>query len=143
MQVHLAILLFGIVTAVHAQSSCPWMNAATAGGLLGGQVTAKFSPDGKHGGKCEFVRSPNSDASVRIEVTVMESPKTQFSHYVAECGANGKPVKAIGNEAVACSSGNEQSVVGRVRDQAFVVTLVPARRDGVKKAADIVAGNLF
>jgi hypothetical protein len=145
------ILLCGVLSIAHAENGCPWMNAATAAGLLGGDVSARFVSDNKQGGKCEFTRVSNSAAVLRIEIAVMESPKTQFAGYLAKCSAaDPKPLKAIGNEAFACGSDREQRVIGRVRNQAFVVTLAPAdtaspdtTREDVKKAADIIAGNLF
>ena len=128
--------------------TCPWMNAATAGGFLGGDVTAKFTPDTamKGAGVCEFARTANfASATLRIEVSLMHAPATEFAAFLAKCGSDAKPLKAIGNEAVTCSVPHKGSrVVGRVRDQAFVITLIPEAQEGsIKKAAEIIAGNLF
>jgi hypothetical protein len=122
------------------------MNAATAAGLLGGDVSAKFVPNAKPNkfSHCEFTRLSDSAMNLRIQVVLMDSPKTQFAAYLAMCGRDAMPVKAIGNEAVACRSDHGERIVGRVRDQAFVITLVPGDKDeSVKRAAEIVAGNLF
>ncbi len=76
----------------------------------------------------------------------MQLPKTQFAGFLAKCGSDAKPVRAIGNEAVLCTSAQQQRIVGRVRDQAFVVTMTPGdtgKEELIKKAAEIVAGNLF
>jgi len=128
--------------------TCPWMNAATASGFLGGDVTAKFTPDAamKGAGVCEFSRAGNfASATLRIEVSLMHAPATEFAAFLAKCGSDAKPLKAIGNEAVTCSLPHKVSrVTGRVRDQAFVITLTPEAQQGsIEKAAEIVAGNLF
>lgn len=75
----------------------------------------------------------------------MHSPATEFAAFLAKCGSDAKPLKGIGNEAVTCSLPRKGArVVGRVRDQAFVVSLSPAeKQDSINKAAEIVAGNLF
>jgi hypothetical protein len=128
------------------------MNAATAHGLLGGDVSAKFLPDtnSKDAGNCEFARTSDARIKLRIEVTVLQWPAAQFGAFVAKCGSSGNPLKAIGNEAVGCTSGREQRVIARVRDRVFVITLLPsetatadAARQAVRKAAEMVAGNLF
>lgn len=81
---------------------------------------------------------------LRIEVRVMQSPKTEFAGYLAKCPADAKPLKAIGNEAVWCQSDDERRVIARVRDQAFIVTISHAgNEDSARKAAEIVSGNLF
>jgi hypothetical protein len=115
-------------------------------------VSATFVPDSrsKDAGECQFALISNPASMLRIQVTILGAPKTQFSTYLAKCGPDAKPLKGIGNEAVICAIGREQRVIGRVRDQAFLITLVPAEtvaaeaaREATRKAADIVAGNLF
>jgi hypothetical protein len=123
------------------------MNAATAGGLLAGSVSVTFNPDAisKQAGVCDFVKSDNPTATLRIEVSLMHSPAAQFAGYLSKCGADKKQLKSIGNEAVKCGvAPNGARVIGRVRDQAFIITLSRAGTDNsVNKAAEIVAGNLF
>lgn len=121
------------------------MNAATAAGLLGGDVSTRFLPGKtKDDGQCAFTRISNSAVMLRIQVALMNLPKTQFAAYVAMCGRDATSMKAIGNEAVACRSDRQEKIVGRVRDQAFVITLrSPNKKESSKKAAEIVAGNLF
>ena len=65
---------------------------------------------------CEFVRQ---ETSLRIEVRASSAPH-------AQCGSGAEALKAIGNEAQACtyqakSGWMAEQVVGRVRDQAFLV----------------------
>jgi hypothetical protein len=61
------------------------------------------------------------------------------------------PLKAIGNEALACSDDHAELVVGRVRDRAFLVRLgtndhstqPSALREKARRVAEQVAGILF
>lgn len=86
----------------------------------------------------------------------MESISGEFGTFLHKCGVKAEPVKAIGNEAFACSlpmasRGPSERLVGRVRQMAFVVTLSiadsaltqTALRQKTIDAAEIVAGNLF
>ena len=83
----------------------------------------------------------------------------QFPSYLAQCPPKSTPLRAIGNEAVMCSiqgKGDQyaESVVGRVRDQAFVVSVSSSvqddpsmtqemRREKANLMAEQVAGILF
>lgn len=128
-----------------AEDRCPWLNAATAGGILGGPVHATVTPS-----SCEFVRqSSEHEAALRIEVTPVSAPH-------AECGTGAQALQAIGNEAVACAYEGKpgwiaEQVAGRVRDQAFLVRIStndrssppPTLREKARKVAEQVAGILF
>ena len=128
-----------------AEDRCPWLNAATAGGVLGGAVHATVTP-----ASCEFVRqSGGHDLALRIEVGPVSAPH-------AQCGAHAEPLKAIGNEAQACAyEGKDgwigEQVTGRVRDQAFLVRVSTNDRSAAPKTlrekarnvAEQVAGFLF
>jgi hypothetical protein len=113
------------------------MNAATAGGLLGGDV--------RDSGQCKFARVGDPKITLRIDVAVMQSVKTEFPSYLDKCRSDVKPLKAIGNEAVVCTWDAGERVVGRVRDQVFVITLTTpdVSVEKMRKAAEIVSGNLF
>ncbi len=117
------------------------MNAATAAGLLGGPVEIKIG----NSIECEFERRQSHTSTLRIEVG--------NTH---KCGSNTIPLKAIGNEAVACGEEGKngerlESVVGRVRDQAFFIRIATKDRSAtpaslleqVRSAAEQVVGNLF
>jgi hypothetical protein len=109
------------------------MNAASAGGYLGGAAN-EATP-------CNFARA---NASLTIEIATGQD----LAPYLAKCGSQAFPLKAIGNEAFACSMANGERVIGRVRDQIFVVTIVTdeapaALREKARKAAEQVAGNLY
>jgi hypothetical protein len=136
-----------------AAEICPWLNAATAGGFLGGPVAmtvtrAKTGDDAT----CEFIRHDGSLAlELRIEVETMPSPAKDFATYAARCHSAAVPLKAIGNEALSCKDEGAELVVGRVRDRAFLVRISTsdrsaqpsALRDQARKVAEQVAGFLF
>ncbi len=150
----LGLLLPGISLG---EETCPWMNTATASGLLGGDVTVRVNhaSKNKEDANCDFGRQQGTLIyQLGIQVETMASPSA-FGAFVAPCAAEGTRLKGIGNEAFACSLGKygqlSEQVVGRVRDRAFVVrasTNDPAAaqasfREKVTKAAEQVAGNLF
>jgi hypothetical protein len=128
-----------------AEDLCPWMNAATAADYLDGAVHFTVTPT-----SCEFVHQSNGhEAVLRIEVQPVSAPH-------AHCGPGGTALKALGNEATACSYEGKpgwvaEQVAGRVRDQAFLVRISSDERaaspqilrDKVRRAAEQVAGILF
>ena len=140
----LALTLCMAAMAV-AEDRCPWLNAATAGGVLGGEVHFTVTQS-----SCEFVRQSGvHEIALRIEVGASSSPH-------AVCGSGAEPLKAIGNQAQACTYEAKQSwiaeqVVGRVRDQAFLVRISTndrsaapkMMREKARKVAEQVAGILF
>jgi hypothetical protein len=157
-------LLAGLVIVMpgvcRAQAKCSWINEATARGILGGDVTltAKVSDRGE--GICEYSRQQGAVVhQLRVAVNIMTDIPKQFPTYLAQCPPKSNPLRAIGNEAVACSSvgkgrASAEMVVGRVRDQAFVVSLSSSlgddpsmtqeiRRQKVNLVAEQVAGILF
>jgi hypothetical protein len=183
----LTVLMF-VPALCRADDVCLWLNAATAGGVLGGAVTATVSrvnanlsnpatPNAKSSAgptsanpsnegyaskglddaDCVFVRQPDPAAGgLQIDVRTMSEPRKEFSAYAARCGAHATPLKAIGNEAAACTVSEKagqisEQVVGRVRDRAFVVRLSindssmtqSLLREKARKVAEQVAGNLF
>jgi hypothetical protein len=135
----------------HAEESCPWLNAATAGGFLGGPVAStkiKRAPANSDA-SCEFIARDGSRIS--IEVETMSSPARDFPLYLARCHSPTAPLKAIGNEALVCSDVDAEQVIGRVRNRAFLVristsvrsTQPSALREKARKVAEQVAGILF
>jgi hypothetical protein len=158
------ILLLGLAmlmaTMCHGQVKCPWINEATAAGILGGAVTVTADVSKQGDGVCEFSRQQGSVVhQLRVSVGTMTDIPKQFSTYLAQCPPKSGPVRAIGNEAVRCSVQEKadqyaERVVGRVRDQAFVVSVSssvqndPAmtqemRRENANLVAEQVAGILF
>jgi hypothetical protein len=144
------LLILTLSSAAGAAETCPWLNAATAGGFLGGRVTnvivsrAQTHDDAR----CEFI---GHGGSLVIDVETMPSPATDFPSYLARCHSPAEPLRAIGNKAVACGDGGAEQVVGRVRDRAFLVRIsttdhssqAAALRDKARKIAEQVAGILF
>jgi hypothetical protein len=143
-----------------AQTKCPWIQEATARGILGGAVTANVTIKDNGDGACAFTRQ-QGDVQRHLSVlviTMTDIPK-QYSRYTEQCESKGTPLKAIGNEAVECSIQTQtnlyaEKVVGRVRDRAFIVTVASSleddpsmnqetRREKVHLAAEQVAGILF
>jgi len=154
---HPGALLLALVclqSILGAAETCPWLNAATAGGFLGGPVTEATVNRAKTGddATCDFIRHDGSlTLELRIEVETMPSPAKDFASHTARCHSPAVPLKAVGNEALACSDENGEQIVGRVRDRAFLVRIATsdrsaqrsALRDKVRKIAEQVAGFLF
>jgi len=146
-----------------AKENCPWLNEATASGALEGPVTATVARTNKDKNKddatCEFVRQNGpASAELRVEVETLSGALGAYTAYAARCGTKGVSLRAIGNEAVACSFNDQkrkkwvsEQVVGRVRDHAFTVRVSSnaespdrgALREKARKIAEQVAGFLF
>ncbi|MGA2117725.1 MAG: hypothetical protein ABSH56_23575 [Bryobacteraceae bacterium] len=145
-----AVLLLAMISTGAAAESCPWLNAATAGGALGGAVTSVTVKRANAGddANCDFIRH---EGSLTLELRIETG--RDYASYAARCHSDKVPLRGIGNEAVACSSDDEvgEQVVGRVRERAFLVRIrsnarSAARsdvRDEVRKVAELVAGFLF
>ena len=153
----LAILLV-LPAFAWAAETCPWLNAATAGGVLGGRIANVKVMRAQTGtdASCEFAAHAGSILlELRIEVETMPAPALDFAAYESRCHSAAAPLTAIGTKAVACSddSGGQlaEQVIGRVRDRAFVVRISTSdhstergvERDKAKKIAEQVAGILF
>jgi hypothetical protein len=153
------LLVWLAISCLQAGETCAWLNAATAGGILGGEISdltvkrAKTADDAT----CTFVRRQASLVlELRIEVETMTTPAKDFAAYAARCRSAAAPLRAIGNEALACTAGTGQTgraeqVVGRVRDRAFVVRVSTSDRSAppetlrekARNVAEQVAGILF
>jgi len=152
---------FATPSQCRAEVQCPWLNAATAAGVLGGEVQASATPLTPQGDTtCEFKRTDRSVVfALTIAVHTMAVPSKDFATYLARCSGTQVPLKAIGNEAVQCvlsngsSNGGEQ-IIGRVRERAFVIDLkgsstrpptssVSGLSDEARNVAEQVAGALF
>jgi hypothetical protein len=135
------ILVITFCLPALAEDRCAWLNGATAAGVLGGEVHLTVSQ-----GSCEFV---HKETSLRIEVGPTNAPH-------AQCVSPAEQLRAIGNEAQACAYEGKpgwiaEQVVGRVRDQAFLVRISTKDqsaapkilRGKARKIAEQVAGILF
>jgi len=151
-----AILLVTVVG--RAEERCPWLNAATAGGVLGGDVKAQVTranPNSEDAGCIFELRRDGSFSRLTIDVTTMRAPRTEFAGWLAKCGSGATHLNAIGNDAVACGGADQaarwERVVGRVRDRAFVIEMKTnersvtsdALREKIRGVAEQVAGILF
>ena len=105
------------------------MNLATAQGILGAETTPK--------GECDF--TAQGGRRLRIQFG------SDFGAFAKQCAGRATALKGIGNEAVACTAehGREERLIGRVREKAFLITLIPADLAKIQLAAEIVAGNLY
>jgi len=151
----LPLIALSLPALAAAQNKCPWLNQATASGALGGELTSAAIELSKTGdtGHCDFVRSDDSiTRHLFIEVQISKD----HSSYKAHCLSPTEPLKAIGNEAIACAFEGKpgeiaEQVAGRVRDQIFLVRFSTSDRtasagtlrDKARKIAEQIAGFLF
>ena len=157
----LLLLVFVALQAAicHADTLCPWINKATAFGALG---TNEDSPSASVSELtptvCAFsYQAGNITRELRVTVEQAKDPEHAFNTYKAQCGQQGNPLRAIGNEAVMCPTdkkGQGEQVFGRVRDNVFtIIVSTSAKNDPtmprdtlIEKAglvAEQVSGNLF
>jgi hypothetical protein len=129
-----------------AEVQCPWLNAATAAGVLGGEVQASATPLTPQGDTtCEFKRTDHSDVfALTIAVHTMAVPSKDFATYLGRCSGTAISLKAIGNQAVQCVSSNGaggggEQIIGRVRDRAFVIDL---NRSSPRQPTSSASGGL-
>jgi hypothetical protein len=158
-----------MAAVTEAKENCPWMNDPTVAGFIGGDVMStvtfaikdktdpNYSNVDKNDATCEFVnRQGSAIVTLRIEVETLAGPQGSFAAYAARCGPRNIPVRAIGNEAVACDlEGKKNSiseqVLSRVRGRAFTVRLTASAgsadrdllRQKARNVAEQVAGFLF
>jgi len=134
---------------------CPVMNSATAGGALGGEVQATVTRAEKSPSyTCQFSRA---EYELIIEVSTLAAPDqfAPFAEHACQGGREVAPLKAIGNESIACSLGEGSQIVekavGRVRSQTFVIRMSTTDSGADSKVirgkttalAEQVAGYLF
>jgi hypothetical protein len=158
--VTLGLCLLGMPATAHAANDCPWLNEATASGLLGGNATGAFTAADGQPSVCIFTnRESGVTRILQVTVEIAAEPHTLLTTAARACGADIAPIGAIGNEAMMCSVSEHKGefgerVVGRVRDQVFTIVLSSTlkedpilTRDALKirgyTAAEQVAGNLF
>jgi hypothetical protein len=155
----ITLAVFAAPSAQASTQTCPWLNGATAAGVLGGSVTGKVTNSDQQSSDatCEFALEADPMArSLRIQVETMKEVTNEFPKYLARCGQDFDSLKTIGNEAVVCRVPGKDDqviakVIGRVRDHAFIVDVASkssaserdALRDIARKVAEQVAGTLF
>lgn len=154
-----ACLLF-LPSVCRAKTTCPWINEATAYGVLGGMADSPMNTVEVTPAMCSF---SYKDASITrqlvVTVEVAKNPVETLKSFESRCGKNSSPLSAIGNEAVTCPSTGKkhvygEQVIGRVRDSVFTIQLnfgdnsSPVLSKDVldektRIVAEQVAGNLF
>jgi hypothetical protein len=143
--------------AMGSAENCPYLNAATAGGLLGGNVIMAVTHPAASDTTCKFALNAEH-ARLEIAVHTMTTIDDEFKHILAQCGGTPTPLKAIGNEAFECTRNDEagevaEQIVGRVRERAFILswTMPGSKRaqyqdqiqPRIRNVAEQVAGSLF
>jgi hypothetical protein len=154
-------MLLALPAICKAANNCPWLNEATASGILGGEAVGVLTGIGAgETAVCEFTQQgTNFKRILRVTVEVAPDFHARQEALARSCGGDAVPLKAIGNEALICSAndpknGQGERVVGRVRDQLFTIAIYTTlkgdpilTREALKArigtAAEQIAGNLF
>ena len=153
------VLLLLCGNHAHAQVRCPWLNVATASGVLEGPALLQVEQPKATETQCVF-RYQNGKVIETLEIDVRRQQDISRGLVPEEssCNAPGTPLRAIGNEAVLCADDRRSSrgdqVIGRVRDSIFRVSVsTTAKNDPAvkrevleqraKDTAEQVAGALF
>jgi hypothetical protein len=156
------IAMWLFMPALCRGENCPWLNAATAGGFLGGEVTMEVTRPAPSDVTCKFVlKTESSRAELEIMVHTMTTIGDEFPQFLAQCGSDSTPLRAIGNQAIECATGEDtnettEQIVSRVRERAFVLKWTMPKMDGgsaspsktdvqdkFRNIAEMVAGSLF
>jgi hypothetical protein len=150
-----------IPTATCTAENCPWINQATASGLLGADSTAAYTPAASgQPAVCTFTEADSrKPRTLEVRVETVPQARTQFMALASTCTGETSPLPAIGNEAVNCAADVHKDkpaerVIGYVRDQLFIITLSSSGKQDaalsrhelqmrIATAAEQVAGNLF
>ena len=143
----------------HAETSCPWLNNATAVGVLGGSASLTVQSTAVAGESCLFQYQKKTTVyDLQIVVQEIDPSARGMIPAPSHCLSKAISLKGIGNEAIICavdfSFFHGERVTGRVRDKKFVVRLGsnmkkdPAMTDEMlqlkaKLIAEQVAGSLF
>ncbi len=145
----LALLLMPASLAVAAD--CPWLNTATASGLLGGPATVHYdgAPDAGSG-VCAFTRAAGKAViDLRIEINSGHTSRASLLDDARLHDVRKKELRGIGNEAWSVpASGGGEWVIGRVRGTAFAIRARNSENEkaaeaAALKAGELVAGSLF
>lgn len=156
------LLLLGVAMLPRigsAQTSCPWLNNATAAGVLNGPVSLKMQSTGDNGGVCDFQYQEGSTIyTLKIVVNHMKSTSSESTAEESRCRSHALRLKGIGNEAILCPVDSKglygEQVIGRVRDNKFIISVgsnltrnrsmtLETCQLKAKGIAEQVAGSLF
>lgn len=170
----LAACLAVTAPALVRAENCAWLNAATAGGLLGSEASVRIDSITEHltpnqvsarqitGARPDAVcifqpQQGTTNARLEIAVHTMANISAEFPAYTAACGKDAISLRAVGNEAIECSTSDDkhhrtEKVVARVRDRAFLLSWTidgpdaisqDAIREKMRNLAEQVAGSIF
>lgn len=155
------VLMLAAIVPARAANNCPWLNEATASGLLGGEAVGAFqAASSAQPAICTFTeRIDGATRSLQIRVETTPNFAARLKSLEKTCGSDIALLAAIGNEAVFCSADNSgnrtaERAIGRVRDQVFLIQIGSSlkkdpilTRDNlvtrIHSAAEEVSGNLF
>jgi hypothetical protein len=161
---HSLLLLLVLGDLLHsavarAQARCPWLNVATASGVLEGPALLAMPKSTENETECVFrFEKENTAYTLQIAVNKLSAGSKSTTLDTSDCSSPGTPLRAIGNEALLCADDHKHSsgeeVVGRVRDTHFrVVITTSAHNDSsmtrdvlemkTRSVAEAVAGSLF
>lgn len=144
----IAVASFSLLSVTcSAQSICPWLNVATASGVLGGPAVVELNNTGVNTGTCVFrLQNSSPNDTLRIAVIRADNPENagkEMTPYKASCTLSQAPLKAVGNEAVICISNTKTSrgelVVGRVRGNIFTVAISTGTGNDSQATRDMLA----
>jgi hypothetical protein len=151
--------LLSIASFCRAESKCPWLNEATAGGVLNGPATLTVHATEDGGNICVFRSQVGTSVySLQISVRPIKDESNGIAFYESHCTSPKIALRAIGNEAVLCAANDGstrgEQVISRVRNDIFIVCVSASEAkdrsmsadllaDRAKIIAEQVAGNLF
>jgi hypothetical protein len=162
---YLTLALFVLLTPLpalcQANLGCPWLNVATASGVLRSSESGTMATLAKGSREaCSFIyHDANASRELRITMDKVQAPSQAMASYKAHCSGEPSPLRAIGNEAVMCAADIKgqvegEQIIGRVRDQVFTVTITTSARkdpfmsrddlkEKTRNIAEQVAGAMF
>jgi hypothetical protein len=156
----LTSLIISIPLACKAESICPWLNQATASGLVGKEMNQPEVSGVPPNTTCAFHSQKGGEITdLAIQVIQMNDFQKEYGAYKGKCGVDKSALRAIGNEADMCPvdtlpGTRGERVIGRVRDRAYIITVSTSGRfkpsfnrdtmeSQARAVAEQVAGILF
>ena len=147
-QLALALLVTSLPAACQTHAVCPWINVATASGVLGGEATLSLTNPSPTVTTCRFdYKSGEEVRELTVQITAMTDLGKDYALFKAMCGGDATPLRAIGNEAVMCPDNNpgtahSERVVSRVRNSAFVLRLSTTAKSSPVMTQDSIEEKL-
>jgi hypothetical protein len=166
---YIRLSLIGIAISVsplgHADvTACPWLNHATAAGVLEEPTIMSVDVASMDNSVCKFHSVQGGESiDLQIAVKMLGNSDMGFESYKKQCASTPTAIQSVGNEAYLCTIASEkdtaasiqsESVIGRVRSHVFTVTLSmetksnpPLTKEDVENkihsVAEQVAGSLY